>query len=115
MNESTAATNGNGSPTTTKGPSLLTVIHDAWLKAGAKKPDAKTLTALKAELAAATDDFQAASAALEASRAKRVEVSAKVMRACGTKGQIKLADGRLLEASSRGDQVFFKMVTGETY
>lgn len=107
-------TNGTTTPAT-KGPSLLTTIHDAWLKNGAKKPDAKTLAALKAELAAVTDEFQAASAALEAARVKRGEVSAKVMKACGTKGQIKLADGRLLEASSRGDQVFFKMVTGETY
>ncbi len=105
-------TNGH---TTTKQPTILAKLHQEWLAKGGKRPDEKTLAALKKELGAAQDEFQAASAALEAAREKRSAVSLKVMKACGTKGTIKLPDGRLLEATGRGEQVFFRSTSGDTY
>lgn len=107
-------TNGN-SEKTTKAPSILAKIHQEWLAKGGKKPDEKTLASLKKELGAVQDEFEAASKALEDAREKRNAVALKVVKACGTKGTIKLADGRLYEATARGEQVFFRAASGDTY
>lgn len=109
------AENNETNGSTPKAPTMLAKIHQEWVAKGGKRPDAKALEALKKELAAVTDEFQEASRALEAAREKRAIVSLKVMKQCGTKGTIKLADGRLLEASARGEQVFYRSTSGETF
>ncbi len=109
-----AETNGSGAESV-KQPSLLSKIHQEWLAKGGKRPDAKTLDALKKELGQADDAFKAASAALEEAREARSTVALKIMKVCGTKGTLKLNDGRMFEATARGDVVFFRSTSGETY
>ena len=110
-----AETNGGAAAATPKAPTILAKLHKEWQDKGGKRPDAKALAALKAELGKVDDEFKAAAAALEAAREKRSAVSLKIIRACGTKGTLKLDDGRLFEATARGDVVFFRTTSGETY
>lgn len=105
------AENSETNGTVTKSKSLLDKLHDEWVTAGSKKPDAKTRDRLLAEHKAATKKRQAAEEAFEAARQAEVDTVAAIVRARG-KGRFKTPDGATYVAMSRGDTVYLRLESG---
>ncbi len=104
------STNGTTETTETKGPTLLASMHEVWVKAGSKTPDAKTLAAVKKDLKAADEAYAAAEKALEEARKARHAAAEKAIKVCGGKTSLNLGDGRIVQPFCRGDALFYRSV-----
>lgn len=104
----TEATNGT---VPQKEPTILARAHEAWLKAGAKEPDAKTATAVKKALADADEAYAAAEKHVEEAREKRHKAAEAAIKAFGAKTSLRLADGSVVQPFCRGESLFYRRAT----